>query len=392
LTLVALVAAHETATYAQQPEETRQAVIEQAQAAKDATLEPYVPSKSEELLDKVQNILAGTPKWHPFFQSAYSGGGFTLGAGYQHFVSAYSFFDVRGSYTLSNYKRLEAEYVAPRLFNRRGHLSVVGGWREAPEVGFYGLSASSDDNRTNYLFRQPYGSATLTLWPTRRNLVLIGGAQLTRWTQESGEGSYPSVETVYTPETLPGLGAQVTYFHTQGTVGYDWRTSPGYTRRGGFYGVTVHDYADRDDRFGFDQVNYEAMQHFPILRESWILAFHGEVQTTFRKDGQDVPFFMMPAVGGGSSLRGFPSWRFRDRHTMLMQAEWRIPANRFFETAFFYDTGKSVGRTADLDFDHLRSDYGVGFRFHGPFATPLRVEVARSNEGLSFIFASSPVF
>ena len=49
---------------------------------------------------------------------------------------------------------------------------------------------------------------------------------------------------------------------------------------------------------------------------------------------------MLPSVGGGSSLRGFSSWRFRDSNSLLLQAEWRIMVNRFLDTAFFYDAGK----------------------------------------------------
>jgi outer membrane translocation and assembly module TamA len=40
----------------------------------------------------------------------------------------------------------------------------------------------------------------------------------------------------------------------------------------------------------------------------------------------------------------------------------------------------------------MKNDYGFGVRFHSPFATPLRIEVARSPEGLSFIFASGASF
>jgi hemolysin activation/secretion protein len=200
------------------------------------------------------------------------------------------------------------------------------------------------------------------------------------------------VETTYTPETLPGLGAEVTYLHTQGTVGIDWRTSPGYTRRGGFYGVTLHDYNDRDDDFGFQMVEYEAIQHLPILREAWVLSFRARVQHANEKDDQQIPFFMLPALGGGSSLRGFSSWRFRDQNSLLLQGEWRIMVNRYLDMAFFYDAGKVAPRTKDLDFDNLKDDFGFGLRFHGPFATPLRVELAKSNEGLSVIFSSSASF
>jgi surface antigen Omp85-like protein len=377
------------------PASSRQAAIEREQAAKVATLRPYVPTKGERIFDRVDALLqGGVLKWHPFFESAYSGGGFTLGLGYQNYVSSYNLIDVRGSYTLSGYKRAEVEFIAPRMFKRRGQLSVLGGWREATQVGFYGIGQdTSKDDRTNYLFQQPYGSALLTIFPTRRAFMLRGGAEYSRWSQESGEGSFPSVETRYTPEDLPGLGAEVTYLHTQGTVGLDWRTSPGYTRRGGFIGATLHDYSDRDKNFGFQMVEYEAIQHLPLLRETWVLSFHGRVQTANEKDGQQTPFFMLPALGGGSSLRGYASWRFRDQNSLLLQAEWRIMINRYFDMAFFYDAGKVVARTSDIDFDGLKDDYGFGIRFHGPFATPLRVEVARSRESsLSFIFAASAAF
>ena len=65
----------------------------------------------------------------------------------------------------------------------------------------------------------PYASGHLTLRPTRKYLLLRGGVEWTKWSQEPGIGSFPSVETVYTPATLPGLGADVTYVHTQGTRG-----------------------------------------------------------------------------------------------------------------------------------------------------------------------------
>ena len=73
------------------------------------------------------------------------------------------------------------------MFNRRAHLSLLGGWREATQVGFYGIGTNtSKDDRTNYLFQQPYGSALFTIFPTRRFLMLRGGAELSRWSQEPG--------------------------------------------------------------------------------------------------------------------------------------------------------------------------------------------------------------
>lgn len=375
-------------------QESRQAVIEEAQSERVNTLQPYVPSTGERVMTKVENILLyPTSTWHPFFQNAYSGGGFAAGVGYMQYVSPYSYVDVRGSYSIKSYKRVEAEFVSPRLFDRRAELSILGGWRDATQVGFYGIgNDTSSNNRANYGFEQPYGSALLTVRPTRRLLLLRGGFEVSRWDLKGGSGSVQSIDDVFTPSTLPGLGTTTTYLHTQATAGFDWRPSSAYARRGGFYGVTAHDYKDRDDALGFRQVDYEVIQHVPIWRERWVLSLHGLAQTTSSKGDEQLPFFMMPSLGGGSNLRGFSSWRFRDRNSLLLQGEWRIMVNRFFDTAVFYDAGQVAAHRSEVTLDRFKTDYGFGARFHTPFATVLRVDVARSREGTTLVFATSPVF
>ena len=377
------------------PEGTREGQIAAQQAAKAKELRPPTPSRAEALVKKVEEqFISGSLNWHPFFENAYAGGGFTLGAGYAKFVSPYSTVDLRGSITFSGYKRIEAEYRAPRVFNRRGVLSVLGGWREATDVGFYGTGTAntSVDDRANYSFRQPYLSAVLELKPTRRLLMVGGGLEYSQWEQRSGQGSAPSVEEVYTPETLPGLGAKPTYLQPHATVALDWRPAAGYARRGGYYGATMRSYADQDGPYSFRQVDYEAIQHVPILRDAWVLSLRGRVQTTYTTDDEVVPFFMLPALGSGSTLRGYSSWRFRDRNSLLLSAEWRVLVNGFVDTAIFYDAGKVEARRGDLNLDGLKSNYGIGFRLHGPFVTPVRIELARSNEGLAIVFGASAAF
>lgn len=379
---------------AQQPEPTtREGVIERAQAEKVKDLRPYIPTRGERVAERIDNILTGQRRHlHPFFESAYSGGGFALGAGYTKFVNAYNYVDVRGSYSLNNYKRAEVEFVAPRLFHRRGELSLLGGWRDATQVSFPAPGSNTINNRTSYRFKRPYASGLLTLWPARKYVLLRGGVEWTKWSQEPGLGRYPSVETVFTPATLPGLGADPTYVHSQGTIGFDWRTSPGYSRRGGFYRITTHDYKDQDKAFGFRQMEYEAIQHIPVLREAWVFSFRARAVTTDDKGNQQVPFFMLPYLGGSSTLRGYTSLRFRGRNSLLFQGEWRIMASRYLDSAVFYDAGKVTSRRSDLDFDGLKHDYGFGLRFHGPFYTPLRVELARGSDGLVFVVSTSAIF
>jgi hypothetical protein len=372
---------------------TRQATIEQQQAAKAEALQPVAPGKAERDINKVEDILTNGLTWRPYFESAYQGGGLPLGVGYFRHVSPFNTLDMRGSYTLGGYTRAEAEFTAPHLFHRRGELSLLGGWRDATAVGFYGIGQdTSKADRVNYEFRQPYVSATLRMMPTRHHWTLAGGVEWTEWDQRPGDGPAPSVETLFTPQTLPGLGADVTYIHSQTTAGFDWRPAAGYARRGGYYGVTAHDYTNTNGHFGFDEIDYEAVQHVPILRETWVVTLHGLAQTTYDKSGQDIPFFMLPSLGGGSTLRGFSSWRFRDHNSLLLQAEWRIMANRFFDTALFYDTGKVAARPSDLDLRGMPHDWGLGFRFHSPNTTVLRIDVAHGDEGTRVVFAAGHVF
>jgi hypothetical protein len=372
---------------------SRASTIERAQTEKAAHLQSYEPGKLERYLNQAENFLGAGLRLHPYFQSAYSGGGFTLGAGYRSPVGAYNTLDVRGSYTLKGYKRVETEFVAPRVLSRQARLAMLGGWREATQVGYFGLGTStSKDDRVNYGFKQFYGLAAVDMTPARKFIVLGGGIEASQWQQTPGSGSYPSVEEVYSPSALSGLGQTISYIHSYATVGLDTRPAEGYARRGSSVRVSLRDFSDTAGEFGFKRIDYEAIQHVPILRETWVLSFRAAASTTGTKDDQEIPFFMLPSVGGGSSLRGYNSWRFRDRNSLMLQAEWRVMVNRFVDTAVFYDAGKVTAHARNLDLHGLKGDYGLGFRLHSPLATPLRIDFAKGSEGLSIVFSSSASF
>ena len=370
------------------------ALIEQQQAEKAALLVPAKADKIEAYVTRISDIfLGGQLHWHAFFQNAYSGGGFTLGAGFTQFVSPYNTLDVRGSITPSGYKRVEAEFIAPGLFGRRATLSAIGGWREATQVGFYGFGMTSTaDARTNFSFQQPYASTTLDVRPKRNPLFVRGTLEITQWKQAPGSGEEPSVETVYTPKTLPGLGAQPVYIHSRATVGVDSRPSPGYARRGGLLTASFQDFTDPDGAYGLQEVDYEAIEHIPIRRDAWVVSLHGMLRTAYSKSGQQIPFFMMPSIGGGDDLRAYSSWRLRDLNSLMLQAEWRVLVNRFLDMAVFYDTGRVASRLDQLKLNDLLYDVGIGFRFHGPATTPLRIELAKGSEGWALVLGASQAF
>src|SRR4029453_12712247 len=124
--------------------ETRQPTIVSAAAEKAEDLHPYDVTTAEKVVLRIENGLTNqTIRLHPYFQPSYRGGGFAPGAGYLFHTGEYSTLDLRGSYSIKSYKLAEAEFVAPRLFDRRGELTVVGGWRDATQVPFHGFGMNT---------------------------------------------------------------------------------------------------------------------------------------------------------------------------------------------------------------------------------------------------------
>ncbi|MEO7271705.1 MAG: hypothetical protein ABI211_06825 [Vicinamibacterales bacterium] len=374
-------------------QESREAAIATAQAEKAKTLTPYVPSKAETRVKKLEGVLFSAPRGlYPYFGSVYSGGGLALGAGFRQYYGDNTHWDLKGLYSIKSYKLIEFTTDAWDLASGRINLHARAGYRDATQVAYHGLGPDSSRDRANYRMKQAAVGGGLGARPVGYT-VFGASATYEDYTLESGSGSrQPSIEEVFTPATAPGLGASPTYIHTSASGGLDWRPSPGYARRGGLYEVTYHNYADRKDTYSFDRVDGEIVQHVPLLRENWVLSLHGLVQTTLGDDDL-VPHFLLPSLGGGSTLRGYGSWRFRDRHSILTSGEFRwIPSRLALDLAVFYDAGKVASRREDLSLRHLRHDIGLGIRLHTPAATPLRIEFARGNEGLRLVFAGGAAF
>ncbi len=375
-------------------QETREEIIAKQQAEKATKLTPPVTSKAERIyLSTKSKVLEAPGGFFPYFDSVYSGGGFTLGGGYRHYYGDRSLVSLKGLYSLTSYKLVDLSTESPGHLGGKLDLRGMFGWRDATQVGYYGLGTAqtSVDDRANFRFQQTYVGAEAHVHPV--GWVVFGaGVNYEEFDTLEGQGNFPSIEEVYTPETAPGLGSDPKYIHSIASAGIDWRPAPGYARRGGLYEVRYHNYADRDDTYTFDRLDGEIVQHLPLLRENWVVSLHGLVQTTL-DDDDTVPYFLMPSLGSGSTLRAFQSWRFRDRHSLLLQAEWRwIPNRTGFDVALFADAGKVTSRRSDLDLERLKSDFGIGFRFHGPAFTPLRIEFAKGNEGLQIVFAGSAAF
>jgi hypothetical protein len=244
---------------------------------------------------------------------------------------------------------------------------------------------------TAFRMQQAYVGASATLRPSRF-LRFTADAAYEDYQIQDPTGGQTAVDDVFTPETAPALDSDPAYIRTSASAAFDTRPGIDYARRGGLYQVGLHRYTDTDDVHTFTRLDTDLVQHFPILRETWVVSVRGRLQSVM-DEADDVPFFLLPSLGSGSTLRAYGSWRFRDRHAALFSGEWRWIVSRMaLDMAVFYDTGAVAPRVKAIAWDQFASDVGIGLRFHGPTRTPLRVELAHGREGWHLVFAASGAF
>ena len=362
-------------------QDSRADEIARQQAEKSQKLMPNTATGAEKTLEWLEGHFTDPDTVYLTFGGLYPSGGFAPGLALRR-AFGHARFNVGGAYSLRNYKLLHVSLNFPELAGNKLEVETGVRWTDATQVPFYGLgNETSKDDRVNYGLRALEAGATVAFKPVPWYRI-GGGIALRRIEDREGVGSHPSIETFPTIGPLPGLFSEAKYTQATAFTGIDWRESSGYTRRGGLYSVALQDFRDADDGFSFRRVDAEIQQFLPVLKEHWVLAFRGLVQTTDVDDSQVVPYYLLPSLGGARRHRGYGDFRFQDRHMMLVSAEYRWLPSRVIDMALFVDAGKVTRERGDLDFDGLKTAWGIGMRLHGPTFTPLRLDVARGKEGV----------
>ncbi len=382
---------------------SREDEIAQQQAEKAKTLKPYTPSTAEKILMRAQNFLQAPQNFYPLIPSTYPSGGFALGAGYRRRYGDTGWFDVHGGYSILNYKMLDGTIHLPELGDGAFQTDINAHYVDATQVRYFGIGNDTpEDAETNYGFK-PITFGVTEIVSAAWWLDFGGGIDYVTYETSHGDrDTTPSTEEVFDPVFgAPGLFTDFTYWRPRGFVQIDWRTTQNlerhdrpkfgvtYATSGGFYRVDYTRYSEQDlGGFDFDRVDAEIDQFIPLVRANWVIALRGLVSTTDIDANDQIPFFLLPTLGGGSELRGYPNFRFTDRNRMLLTAEYRWTASKFVDMAIFYEVGKVAPTRSDLDFNDLHDSYGIGIRFHAPRVTALRFDVAHSDEATVRIIIS----
>ena len=336
----------------------------------------------------------GRDGFHPAFGELISGSGPSLGSGYrQHLFGSRALLDVSAEVSTRRYTAAQSTILWPNLAGGRVSLGAQVKYHDFTAINFFGIGANAQrDDQTNYRLRYVDIGGFATL-PIGRRLTMTARAGALRGTSlERGTSTLvPATADRFDDEAAPGLSRQPNYLHADFAIEADSRDVPGYPSRGGHYQFSAAAFHDADfGQYSFGRFEAEAAHYLPISPRS-VLSVRGRLAVSTAADGQQVPFYELPALGNAHSLRGYSSYRFRDRDLVLFNVEYRWPLLRMLDGAIFWDAGNVAPTLAGLARRSLIADYGAGVRVHSKKRLIVRMDVARGREGMQALVSFSPV-
>lgn len=381
--------------WAQEPD-TRAELLKRERETRPIT--PYEPTGLERAMDIVENRvqpLLVRDGLHWKLGSLTTGSGFAYGGGYRN----RRLFDGQGAVTvwaaasLKRYWAMEGRFALPDLAG--GHLSLDAFARHSdyPREAFFGLGPDSDrTDHTSFDLRMTRvgGNAGVRPW---RPLTIGAGIEFLRPRARSGaEPRIPPIEALFDSREAPGLGSSAEFVRTGLFAELDYRR-PHNARRGGYYRLDASRYETRHGAYDFTRLEADVRQYVSAFAERRVLALRLFASTATADGGSQVPFYLMPSLGGHDSLRGYRDYRFRGPHAVLAQAEYRYEIWSGFDAALFYDAGKVAQSRRNLDFTRLQHDYGIGFRFNTDNGVVFRVDAGfGSRDGRHLFIVFGDVF
>ncbi|MCH7412989.1 outer membrane protein assembly factor [Belliella sp. R4-6] len=89
------------------------------------------------------------------------------------------------------------------------------------------------------------------------------------------------------------------------------------------------------------------------------------------------PFQHISLIGGSDLMRGYFEGRYRDRHAVVHQAEYRVPIYRNFGMVFFGSAGQVASTPSQFALSRMKYGGGIGFRYKlNPEGLNIRIDIA----------------
>jgi outer membrane protein assembly factor BamA len=386
---------------------SRVAEIESARDQKAQMLQPDAPGGLERKLlyikegKLLERMAAGVAGFRVKMGGLVTGSGFALGPEYVRRDFAGGGLTLRSAAQSSfkGYQKYDLQLSQPPSERRPYFLGFYSAHRNYPGINYYGPGPESEkSSRSSFRYEDTEFHFAAGVQPTRRLNFGAAALYLLVNVGPGNDSRFASTDQVFTPALVVGLDEQTNFFRHSYFVQYDYRDSPGGPRAGGNYSAEYSRYLDqKHDSYSFQQLDLHLNQYIPFFNQRRVFALRGRSLLTFHEEGQAVPFYMQPHLGGSDDLRGFRPYRFYDNNSLVVNAEYRWETFSGLDAAVFADAGKVFAQHSRLNFHDLESSFGFGLRFNVLNKVFLRTDVGFSHEGFQVwvkfnnIFSESPV-
>jgi len=386
---------------AQEP--TRTDTIERAREIKAAQLEPDEVSPMERRLRALreqkwlERISSGYNGFRAKIGNMVTGGGFAVGPEYYRQDLFRGNLAARASaqFSTRGFQKYEAQATLPKLAGGRITLDAFASHRNYASLQYYGTGPDRPkDLRTVYRLEDTSIDGIAAIEPIRH--VKMGSSLGYLWTNvgHASDPRFASAEQVFTPAQSPGIDRQTNYLRPGVFAQFDYRDNPaGMAKSGGNYVFQYSWFLDQKlNQFGFRRMDIDLQQFVPFFNKTHVLAFRAKATLTESDRNGQIPFYLQPVLGGSDDLRGYRPFRFSDRNSLVMNAEYRWEIFSGLDGAVFADAGKVFPRRGMLNFRDLESSAGFGLRFNANNTTFLRIDTGFSHEGFQLWFKFNDVF
>jgi outer membrane protein assembly factor BamA len=326
-----------------------------------------------------------------------SGHGMSFGVGYRKTDLWGERIGVRTTarMTINGAYMVDARLALQGLEFGRSFFNIYAKYEKSPRMDFYGLGPHSAlGDRSSYLLEDvstdaEVGVALADHWRVGLTVGYVS--------TDTGPGRRPNVPATterFTPFEAPGIGlGQLDFARGGGFLAFDTRDRSSGPRRGGIYGIRWRRSIDlTQDLFDFRQAELEFQHYVPYFNETRVVALRAATTLSYQDEGQLIPVFFMPTLGGNNNLRSFARYRYYDNHSVLVSIEHRWYVFRGLDMAMFADAGKVIPRKAAIGFSDVEVSWGLGFRTRVRDAVIMRTDFAVGRDGFRWMWTFSDIF
>ena len=259
-----------------------------------------------------------------------------------------------------------------------------GDYDYKPNLRFYGIgNETPSSNRSVFLLENTRGEAALLLGGSPlRQLRLVGG--YSAMSPRRGYQGTPRLEEVFAPGTLPydhRATQELLYGATADLAALDDGRDPaiGVHARGEFRRAVGLRGRDPD----FNQWLVEGRAYAPVFAKRRVVAFRAVYAGVDPTGGTPtIPFYRLIQSDGPLRFAGYPTHRFQDRQLLLGRVEYRWEVWHSVRALALYELGEVAPRASAFTARAARRSYGGGLRYGLSDEGTVRLEVAKSVEGL----------